>query len=153
MLRVILTVLITFLVSSCTNGAQPHDIQITDSYGEAYELTNISMQLKKQYALEKNPITLVLLTNKLDGSRFVKQLSVLNAVNAEIYQYIYVVGCTTDRDESGYSISREDATDILSTNEFQIRIYDGYGKLAYSSEKVLSEQELKSHLTKSSSER
>ena len=148
MLRIILTVFVAFLVLSCTSGSHLNDIQITDSHGKAYELSNVSVQLKKQYALEKIPIMLVLLTNELDDSRYVEQLSVLSTVNAEIYQYIYVVGCTTDRDKSGYSISRENAADMLSSNEFQIRIYDGYGKLVYSSENVLSEQELKMHLNR-----
>jgi hypothetical protein len=152
MLRIIVTVFIAVFVLSCTGDVQLRPIQITDAHGEVYESSNISMQLRKQYALVENPVMVLLLANELDNDRFVEQLSVLSAVNAEVYQYIYVVGSTTDRDRSGYSISREDAADMLSSKEFLIRIYDGYGNLAYSAERVLSEQELKSHLTKGSNE-
>ena len=148
MRRTILAAILALLVLSCANCTRSHEIKVTDSHGKAYRLSDISTQLREEYGLEKNPIIMVLLTNELDDSRFNEQLNILNKLNAEAYQYIYVVGAVVDRDDSGYSLSSEDAMIMLSGNEFQIRIYDEYGKLEYSSSKVLSEQELKNHLTK-----
>jgi hypothetical protein len=152
MLRLILTTILAALVLSCS-GHRPNGFEIIDSYGEVYTSNHISNRLGKEYGLEKNPKMLLLLTDSLDRTTFGDQLNILSRVNAETYQYIYVIGCSTDRDESGYSLSSEDAAAMLSENQFQIRIYDEFGKITYSSTRVLSELEIKNHLTKSSSRR
>lgn len=136
------------LILSCASNNLNSGFKIIDSHGQVYGSSDIAGQLKNEYNLEKAPKVVVLLTHKANNDKFKEQLSVLEKVDAENYQYIYATGSATGRNKSGYSLKKETAQAMLSGDTFQIRIYDERGSLIESSTTVLNRQEIIRHLTK-----
>ena len=146
MTRIFLFIAVLFLNSSCVSVEQSQAFIIYSSTGEVYLSNSISKDLRKRYSLQANPALLILLTDTLENKDFRAQLNVLGQVNAETYEYIYVIGSSEEKDTSGYHITTKEAAAMLSGKQFQINIFNNSGELIHSSLDVINEKELKSHL-------
>ena len=146
--RVIFILTVLFFVFSCASTKNKQDFEISNSHGQIYSSKNIFDDLKKEYSLERNPVMLILLTDKLDNNEYLIQKQILSRVNAETYEYIYVVGSALEIESSGYNISPTDTKYMLSKNSFMIHIYNRKGELSFTSTKAINESELKKYLTK-----
>lgn len=153
MQRIILIFTFIFSILSCSIDDQLDQFDIIDSHGIVYASSNIGNQLRAEYELDSNPKMILILVQKADNSVFKEQLNILNQINAETYQYIYVTGIATSRNDSGYSLKSDKAKAMLSMDEFQIRIYDEFSNLIDSSKKIMSKQKITNYLTKSLSGR
>jgi len=109
--------------------------------------------IKKEYGLDENPKLILLATSNSDLDKFKSQLKIIKEIDAEKFQYLYVIANSKTLNKSGYHTSIFDAKNILGNSTFKIIIYDQNGILVRNSALVLGKNMILQHLTKSSSGR
>lgn len=146
-----LMVLVGFLlITACTAKTTINDVSFHDSQGVEYEFSNAGKKIKKSYNLNSFPAIIVLATIDVKLPLFISQLSNVNMLNAEEYEYLLVTANTRNVDISGYYTSIEQAESILKESEFKVIILNGQGDIVIESTNILSASQLKKHLTKPS---
>jgi hypothetical protein len=118
-----------------------------DSYGRMYEIDTASSQVRKEYQLENKPIIIIIATNSTNQRKFIEQMKVIEKVNAEEFQYLYVLANSENEDNSGYFTTKTVASKLLSGKQFKIIINDQCGKRIKSSYQTINETEFKNCLT------
>jgi len=148
-------VIILFLISlfACAHNGNSEEITFSDSHGKHYSSNTVGAIIKKEYDLNEKPKLLLLATSNSNLEAFKSQLRIIKEIDAEKFQYLYVIANIETVDKSGYHTSKMDAKRILGNAAFKIIIYDQNGTLVQSSKAVVDKKVILHHLTKSSSRR
>lgn len=145
---------ISFLIlfAGCSSFVTSQDISSAtfsfyDSYGRVYDLDTASTRVQEEYQLENKPIIIIIATNSTKQDQFVEQMRVIEKVDPENFQYMYVVANSENEDNSGYFTTKSVASNLLSGKQFKIIVNDQCGKPIKSSYQTINETELKHCLT------
>lgn len=152
-MRTIVIVLFFISLFACAHNRNSEEITFFDAYGKRYSSNTVGAVIKKEYDLNEKPKLILLATSNSDLEEFKSQLRIIKEIDAEKFQYLYVIANVETVDKSGYHTSRIDAKKILGNSAFKIIIYDQNGTLAQSSKAVVDKKVILHHLTKSSSGR
>lgn len=79
-------------------------------------------------------------------------MNIIYNINAEEFQYMYIIANSEEEDHSGYYTSMSTSKKLLTGDIFKVLIYDEKGNSIAQSNKVSNENSLKYHLTNKSSE-
>ena len=151
-MRKISYIIICVILLGCSSLVASQDISSSnftfyDSYGRTYEIDTASSQVQEEYQLENKPIIIIVATNSTNQKQFIEQMKVIEDINAEVFQYMYVVANSEVEDSSGYFTKKNVALKLLSGKQFRVIINDQCGKLIKSSYQSINENELKHFLT------
>ena len=152
-MRTLHYLILSFLVFACSNSVSTTAFSFYDSHGVSYRSDTAGVNAKKEYELIKEPKLILIATSSASLKQFAQQMEVIYKTDAEKLQYMYVVANKEKEDHSGYYTSTSVAKNLIPDKIFKINIYDEHGKLIVSSNKVISADNLKLHLTKGSSGR
>lgn len=137
----------SLLITACSAQIAINDISFHDAQGVAYQSSSAGKIIKKNYNLDSLPVIIVLATRDVRLPIFISQLSNVNMLNAEEYEYLLVIANTKSIDSSGYYTRTEQAESVLKGSDFKITIIDGQGNRVVESPKALGVAALKKHLT------
>lgn len=116
------------------------------STGGKYEYGSLTFlnQLEAKYSYRYEGMKLILVeTPSLSDSLFLQQCMVLEKLNAEELQLLFVYSCWNEIDSSGYYTTIETAQQLSDGyNEFRIRFLDSEANVIYSGNHILSELEI-----------
>ena len=87
--RIIFMIMLTSMILSCATSSG--QFEVIDAYGRVYSSGEIARQLQNEFRLEHKPKILLLLTESVGNIKFEEQLKIVKGINAETYQYIYVI--------------------------------------------------------------
>lgn len=152
-MRNIVTILFLLSLFSCASNSNFEKTVFFDSKGKHYNSTTAGREIKKEYDLYEAPKLILLATSNSNLENFKLQLEIIHKIDAEQYQYLYILANSKTIDESGYYTSKTEAESILKNKEFKILIYNKNGDLVLSSSSPLEKEAILNHLTKSSSGR
>jgi len=138
------------LITACATKPTIKDGSFYDAQGIEYRFSNAGETIKKEYNLDSMPVIIVLATSDVNFPLFISQLTNVNMLNAEEYEYLLVTASSKGVDSSGYYTSTEQAELILKGSPFKILIFNGQGNLVVESTNLISAIDLKKHLTKPS---
>ena len=152
-MRGIAYLLVLLLSSSCSSMCVSKEFSFYDSHGVLYRSNSAGSDVKNEYQLERNPKIILLATLSTREIKYQEQISVIQKLDAEKYQYMFVLANAEEEDRSGYYASKSVASELLNGSSFKIIIYGEHGELLRESSQVIREEKLEHHLTKSSSGR
>ena len=116
---------------------------------DKYEITEISSQLSEQYGVDFRVSSIVIASNNKESNKFRKQWSIVESIDAEQYQLIYVNAVSEGRLNShGYYTTEKVAEELLSGNNFLVLLYSPEGRVLVSSNEVLSREAIVEHVSK-----
>lgn len=146
--RAILLILSFVFLFACAHSGNVEGIVFSDSHGENYNSGTMGAKIKKVYGLDESPRLILLATKSAELEEFKSQLKIIKGIDAEKFQYLYVIANSETVNASGYFTSKMEAEKILGNAKFKIIIYNQSGALVRSSNTVLGEQVMLHHLTK-----
>lgn len=115
----------------------------------AYDISNISSELSKKYGSQLIITTVLVASISKENELFKKQWSLLDEVDAEGYQIIYVSALAeANTNNHGYHTTTKTAKQILSGKGFVVQIYSATGELLASSDIALSAGEIVEYISK-----
>ena len=124
--------------------AQILDFNFCDSQGHSYQSKNFNAQIKKEYNSEYNLKLILVETPDLKDSLFKKQFEILNSMDAEELNLIYVSASFNNEDKDGYHTSINTARTLMNSKPgFRIRILNANGKVIKESKDILQSDSLK----------
>ncbi len=152
-MRTTIIILLFISLFACAHKGNSEKIVFYDSYGKYYSSDTVGAKIKKEYGLNEKPKLILLATSNSNLEEFKSQLRIIKEINAEKYQYLYVMANIEVVNNSGYHTSKMDAQKILGNSAFKIMIYDQNGTLIQNSNEVIDKKIILRYLTKSSSGR
>ena len=150
-MRTIIKVLFIISLIGCSQSSVSEIVMFSDSHGKYYRSDTVGGIIKNEYGLNENLSLILLATSNSDSEEFKSQLKIIKEIDAEEFQYLYVIANSDTLNKSGYYTSKIDAKNILGNTKFKIIIYDQHGDLVQSSSAVLEKKTILYYLTKSSS--
>ncbi len=149
-MRTIVIILFFISLFACAHNGNSKEITFSDSHGKHYSSSTVGSTIKKEYDLNEKPKLILLATSNSDLEEFKSQLRIIKEIDAEKFQYLYVIANTETVNNSGYHTSKMDAKKILGNAAFKIMIYVQNGTLVQSSKAVIDKKAILNHLTKNS---
>jgi hypothetical protein len=129
--------------------SQTMNFDFFDSNSKEYNTVNLIEQLGKEYNTEFEESIILLETPNLNDILYLLQNKILDSLDAESLQLIYIVACSMKEQEGGYHTSVEKAKEIMGDNtNFRIRILGTEAKIIFESNDVISKNEIEKILKK-----
>jgi len=121
--------------------SQSLNFEFYNSASKKYNTASFSEQLEKEYDAKFNERIVLLETPKLSDSLYLLQNKILDKLDAESLQLIYITACLEQENGSGYHTSIKTAKEIMGTsNKFRIRLLDSTGNIILESDEVISQK-------------
>jgi hypothetical protein len=136
------------LLTGCANNVTSESIGFYDAYGKQYQSIFAPSDIRNEFGLSREPRIVIIATSTTANEKYLKQLSIVSRVDAEEFEYLYVVANTEEEDRSGYYVSVSESINILDGESFRVIVLDEKGEVLEKTSHVLSDNELKSHLTR-----
>ncbi len=132
-------ILILFLYSiSLISYSQVLDFEFCNSENKKYNSTSLCSQLEKEYNTKFDEWIVLLETPELSDSLYLLQNKILDKLDAESLQLIYITACLMQEKNDRYHTSMETAKEIMgNSNKFKVRILDSSGKIIFESYEVI----------------
>jgi len=103
-----------FLALTCSAAsAAVVSMPFWDAAGTEYRTDNYAKQIRERFHPTLTPLLFVVVTHGTDEPEFKKQMAVLNQLDAEELQLLYVIGSATNVDKHSYWLAQEDAEALL----------------------------------------
>ena len=141
-------VIFCFLIVLKTSSfSQTINFDFFNSNGKEFNTKNLNEQLEKEFGVRFEAKIILLETPSLKDSLYVKQNEILNRLDAEILQILFITACTKKEYLHGYHTSIETAKKIMGENhKFRLRIIEPGGEMFFESFDTLSESEIEKKL-------
>ncbi|GAA6134470.1 hypothetical protein NBRC116188_12590 [Oceaniserpentilla sp. 4NH20-0058] len=115
--------------------------------GASYNLASISSEISEQYGIKFKVNTVLVASLDRKNESYKKQWEVLEGINAEQYQLIYVSALVHgETNKHGYYTKAKTAETLLSGEEFLVQIYSSSGQLLVGSNSILSAKNIIEYL-------
>ena len=135
-----ISILIFFTISSFS---QTMNFEFFNSNGKKFNTTTLNEQLENEYGTRFETKIILLETPNLRDSLYIQQDKILNEIDAESLQLIFITVCPEKECKGGYHTSIEKAKEIMGKNpEFRLRIIRSGGKIVFESYDVLSKDKI-----------
>ena len=108
-MRTIVIILFFISLFACAYNGNSEEITFSDAYGKHYSSSTMGAVIKKEYDLDEKPKLILLATSNSDLEEFKSQLRIIKEIDAEKFQYLYVIANIETVDKSGYHTSKMDA--------------------------------------------
>lgn len=108
-----------------------------DASGRAYTMTGYRSEIAKRVPGVR-PTALLIVSLDDQNPEFKKQMAILDALDAEALQLLFVVGNATATDRQGYWLEPEDADALLEGGRsFRFMAIGDHGEVCFSSDTVV----------------
>ena len=145
MRQIIIFSLLTILTIS--SFSQTLNFEFFNSNGKEFNTKILNEQLEKEYGTRFEEKIILLETPCLKDSIYIQQNKILNDIDAESLQLIFITACAEKEYKGGYHTSIEKAKEIMGENhKFRIRILESGGKILFESYETLSKYEIEKEL-------
>jgi hypothetical protein len=121
------------------------DFDFMDAAGRGFNSMTFSDHIRETYKGSHGASILLLKTPTVDDRLFVKQRAIVDALDAEQFEFVVVVSCLVASVIDGYHTDIETAKK-LNSDQFKIIILKEKGRIVRESRKILSKADLKKSL-------
>ena len=112
-----LLVLLLVMWSAASSYADTMEFDFQGSAGEPYRSTSFNQKIEAKYKAKYN-ITLILVqTPSLDNADYLKQNKILDEIDAEQLQVIYVIACPKKEYSHGYHTTIDEAGKLMGESK------------------------------------
>ena len=122
------------LIFSISSFAQILNFDFFNSKGKQYSIMTLNEQLEKEYNAEFDEKIILLETVSLTDSIYKSQKRLLDVLNADSLQLIYITACLTKEYKDGYHTTIEKAKELMEENpNYRIRIIGSQANVLFES--------------------
>ncbi len=147
-MKVLIWIMLLIALSGCASTSESTEFKFYDAHGEEYNSLTAPSNLKKEFNLDNQPSMVIIATSSSSNLGYKEQIDVIDKVNAEEVEYLYIVANSEEEQSQGYYMTREDSANILEGATFKIIIFDGLSKVIKKSNQVIGVDEFKNYLAK-----
>jgi hypothetical protein len=139
---------ISFLMFFTTSSfSQTMNFKFFNSNGKEFNTKILNEQLEKEYGTRFEEKMILLETPSLKDSLYIQQNNILNDIDAERLQLIFITACTENEYKGGYHTSIEKAKEIMGESpKFRLRIIESGGRILFESYETLNKYEIEKEL-------
>lgn len=127
----------SLLLSSTTLAYEFH------SGSKTYSTAKTSDQISAEYGFKFDTKPIVIAASHIKNQHYSKQWEILDLLDAESLQLIYITAISGSLQKSGYFIGKETAKTILNGSNFRILMFSYEGNEILNSSDVVSATEIK----------
>ena len=131
------------LIAACSR-ATILDFEFQGAGGHpVYRSGNLGKALEREFTSGLEPIVVLVETPSYDDARYSQQMGLLESLDAEDSQLLFVTACPCGPSASGYSTTAETANRIAGGEpRFRVTVLDGEGVVLKESDTVLPASEV-----------
>lgn len=119
------------------------NVQIYDSIGASYSTATIGAELGAAYAIDFEPVMVLILGPSLEDERVAEQRRIVRELDPDETGVLYAIGTAGGGNYRGYSLTTNTAAELLPDAEgFRVLVLDGSGEIRLDSDSVLGADEL-----------
>lgn len=126
----IIKIVLCILLALSVGCAKKIDFEFYDSMGRKYTVKTLNASFKKHYGQSYKPYLMLIETPNSNNEEFKKQILVLNSINGEAVNSIFIIANQSKVDTSGYHVMLEMAKKMSNGYDgFRIRILENTGRV------------------------
>lgn len=138
-MKILNYILLLILLAGCSNRL---DFEFYDAMERQYTVKTLEASFKQHYGHSYRPFVVLVETAEINNDRYRKQLGVLEKLDTEKINAIYVIACQSVAEKSGYHVKPDLAKKMMPKGEFRIRVISPKGLLLKESQQDMSAEEI-----------